>query len=182
MFYPLSLKRVWQWISSWSSPNQFFSWPRWPTCESPRGFAPWCLEFARASLVLVVQQSHSCFLASGTLCPCRWRGNICLSGCYLIFSYVRNNCLTDYELSPSSTLSGMSVQLNVNDSNEISPSTSRLSVRINYAGELQVGVLILCCVLPVFTQAKHGCKWNSWRTAGVFSTEAQTLCLVTVLS
>lgn len=93
-------------------------------------------EFTRASLVLVVQQSHSCFLASGTLCPYGWRGSICLSGCYLIFSYARNNCLTDYELSLSSTLSGMSMQLNVNDSNENSTSTSGLSVRINYAGEL----------------------------------------------
>lgn len=93
-------------------------------------------EFSRASLMLVVQQSHSCFLASGTLCPCRWRGNICFSRCYLIFSYVRNNCLTDHELSSSSALSGLSVQLNVNDSNENIPSTSWLSVRINYAGDL----------------------------------------------
>lgn len=137
----------------------------------PRRLCPVMLkEFSRASLVLVVQQSHSCFLASGTMCPCRWRGNICFSGCYLIFSYVRNNCLTDYELSSSSTLSGLSMQLNVNDSNENIPSTSWLSVRINYAGDLYVGVLILCCVLPVFAQAKHHCRRPSfWRNAGVFS-------------
>lgn len=123
-------------------------------------------EFTRASLVLVVQQSHSCFLASGTLCPHRWKGSICLSGCYSIFSYVRNNCWTDYELSPSSTLSGTSMQLNANDSNENSPFTSRLSVRINYAKELQVGVLILCCVSPVFEEKHRRLR----RNASVFST------------